>query len=111
MGEQPPQLLPERQKKEAQRPRRNPIEANAPWKPAPYNVEVAGAIKALANGTAAPHMQKLALDWIINVAAGTYDEPYRPSARETDYALGKAHVGRQIVKLIKLDTALLTKRR
>jgi hypothetical protein len=111
VGEQPPSQLPRREKKAAPAARHNPIEANAPWKPKAYTIEVVGAIKALANGTAQPHMQKLALDWIINVAAGTYEEPFRPSQRETDYALGSAHVGRQIVKLINLNTDLLTKRR
>jgi hypothetical protein len=38
---------------------------------------------------------------------GYTDEPYRPGGedgrRETDFALGKANVGRQIAKLLNLD--------
>lgn len=42
-------------------------------------------------------------------ATGYLDEPYRPGdeagRRDTDFALGKAHVGRQIAKLLNLDLA------
>ena len=38
---------------------------------------------------------------MIHKLCRTYDEPFRPGddgSRETDYALGMAHVGRQLVK-------------
>lgn len=110
MGEQPPLRTAARQPSQK---KRNPIDEHAPWKPAPYGIEEVGAIQALAGGTALPHQQKLALDWIINVAAGTYEAHFYPGAqgqRDTDYALGKANVGQQIVKLIKTNPAILKRR-
>lgn len=91
------------------------LQENAPWKPAPWTDETAGAIQALDKGTAAPHQQKLALDYIINVVSGTYDAHYhagQDGQRNTDFALGRAFVGQQLVKLTKLNlTALRTGRR
>lgn len=106
MGEQPP-IAPEprRKKPEAERPDRDPIEANAPWKPTRYSIEVQGAAKALFQGKAEAHQQQLFLNWLIEVAAGTYDMHYHPGpdgARNTNFALGKAHVGQTVVKMIKL---------
>ena len=96
-------------------PTKSSIDANAPWLPVPWTDETAGAIQALAAGRAAEHQQKMALDYIINIASGTYDAHYHPGPdgqRNTDFALGRAFVGQQIVKLLKLNlTALRTKRR
>lgn len=86
-----------------------------PWLPADYRYSDVVAIQALNAGTADPAQQKAALDWIINHAAETYGEPFRSDAdggsRDTDYALGKAKVGREIVKLINYSPALLAKLR
>lgn len=71
------------------------------------------AMQALERGQASHEQQKTALDWIINGAAATYDEPYRPGEagrRDTDFALGRAFVGRQIVKLMRLNLAALPKK-
>lgn len=77
-----------------------------PWKPAVYTLPDIVAIQALQNGTADEHQQKRALQWIIEVAAGTFEEQYSPdSERDTAYALGMRKVGQQIIKLTKLDTA------
>ena len=108
MGEQPPiASTPRRPNRPAEPGRpRNPIADNAPWKPTPYGEEEAGAAKALFRGEAKPHQQQLFLDWLINIASGTYDESYRPGEegrRDTDYALGKANVGRTVVKMIKVN--------
>jgi hypothetical protein len=78
----------------------------APWAPFPWegHKPACYALQALAEGRAEPEQQKLALKLIIEGIAGTYDEHFIPAgARETDYALGKAHVGRQIVKILKLN--------
>ena len=57
----------------------------------------------MAQGNAGEQEQKRALDWIINTAAATYDEPFRPGSRDVvDYMLGRRSVGLAIVKLIKL---------
>jgi hypothetical protein len=46
---------------------------------------------------------KRALDWIIYKAAGYLEEPFAPGQADvTDYLLGRASVGRNVVKLMKL---------
>jgi hypothetical protein len=80
------------------------LPAREAWKPPVWEDEDAGALQALAAGTAAPHQQKRALDYIIRSLAGTYDMAYRPeSARDTDFALGRQFVGQQIVFLLKVN--------
>ncbi len=80
---------------------------SAPWKPVPYELADAMAVKAIYDGVATPEQQRMALDWIIGKAAGKDDEPYRPGGehgrRDTDFACGRAFVGRQIVKLVRAD--------
>ena len=72
----------------------------------------AASIRALAAGTASEHQQKLALDWIINRAAATYDQSFSPDNHSlTDFAEGRRFVGNQIVKLINLDPALINKKK
>lgn len=62
-------------------------------------------------GDADAQKQQRALKFIIENLAGTYDEPYRPGAeegaRDTTFAIGRAFVGRQIVKLLKLNLSAL----
>lgn len=46
---------------------------------------------------------KRALDWIINVAAAAYDEPFRPGQPDAvAYMLGRRSVGLAIIKLMKI---------
>lgn len=80
------------------------------WHPPEYAVEDVRAVQALAQGVASEAEQKRALAWIVNVACGTYDEPFRPG--ETDavtYMLGRRSVGLAIVKLMKLKPDLFEK--
>ena len=77
--------------------------ADGPHIPAAYVKADAAAIQALLVGTANAEQQRRALDWIIKLAAGTYEFHFYPSDRETAFALGKASVGQQIVKLSKLN--------
>lgn len=64
----------------------------------------AKALKSLYNGTADADQQKRALNWIINAAAATYDQPFRPGRDgQTEFACGRQFVGQQIVKLINVD--------
>jgi hypothetical protein len=61
------------------------------------------AIKALAVGNANGDQQRVALKWIVELAAGTYDQPFRPGVggdRDTAFACGRMFVGQQIVKQI-----------
>lgn len=85
------------------------------WKPVDYTLPEIAAIKALSRGEANEDQQKRALDWIIRLAAGTYDEPYRSDAdggdRETTFALGRAFVGRQVVKLVNMPEKIVAELR
>lgn len=85
------------------------------WKPVDYELPDIAAVKALARGDANEDQQRRALDWIIKIAAGTYEEPYRSDAdggdRETTFALGRAFVGRQIVKLINMPEKVVAQLR
>lgn len=84
--------------------RRQPREI---WHPPPYYLDDIRAIQALASGSASAAEQKRALDWIINVAAQTYDEPFVPGQEDVRaYMLGRRSVGLAIVKLIKLKPGI-----
>lgn len=87
------------------------IDKHAPWHPAEYEDADAMAIQALSRGQASAVQQKKALDWILNRACATYDFAYRPGGqegeRDTTIALGRAFVGQQIVKLMKIKIGLL----
>ena len=73
------------------------------WHPPQYEKADIRAIQALAQGNAGEHEQKRALDWIVNSACGTYDEPFRPGSSDVvHYMLGRRSVGLAIVKLLKL---------
>lgn len=75
-----------------------------PWKPSDYELPDVVAIQALGHGEATPDQQKRVLSFVIERLAGTYDMAYRPaSPRDTDFALGKAFVGQQLVKLLKIN--------
>lgn len=75
--------------------------------PTDYDNTTIRALHALAKGEAGPEDQKRALDWIVNVAASTYDEPFRPGQDDVRcYMLGRRSVGLAIVKLLKLKPDL-----
>lgn len=83
---------------------------HAPWLPTSWEAADALSMQRLAGGTANALEQKRALKWILT-ACGVLDEAYRPGGedgrRDTDYALGKASVGRQIMKLARVNLALI----
>lgn len=61
----------------------------------------AAALRAMQAGNANPNQQRQALAWIVNLAAGAYDQPFRPGAAdETAFACGRMFVGQQIVHQI-----------
>lgn len=82
-----------------------------PWLPVSYDKPVVMALKALQAGNASEGQQQLALRFIIERLCGTYDLPYRPGGpegdRDTAFACGMQHVGKQIVKLLNLSAGLL----
>lgn len=78
------------------------------WHPPQYSVEDIRAAQAVADGTASETDQKRFLKWVIEVAAATYDEPFRPNTQDTiAYMLGRRSVGLAIVKLLKLKPGAL----
>lgn len=86
--------------------------SNAPPQIVPPDYETADieAFQALQRGDASPHLQKRALDWLINKAAATYDLSFSPTdTRLTDFAEGRRFVGLQVVKLLSLDKEKLKK--
>jgi hypothetical protein len=72
--------------------------------PAPKAVAV--AMKALYAGTANPHQQKTALEWIMREAGGKGYFPYHASDRDTCLALGRLLVADAIVGLITAEISL-----
>lgn len=85
--------------------------AIGPYVPAPYELADASAFQALQRGDATPDQQKLALDWLIKTGSGAYQFHYYPSDRDTAFALGRAFVGQQIVKLLTLNLMSLRRER
>lgn len=79
--------------------------------PPDYEVADAAAIQALHRGEATADQQRRALKWLIERAAGTYDQSYRPGAdegrRDSDFAEGRRFVGLQTVKLLRVNLATL----
>ena len=85
-----------------------------PWEPAGYELPDVAAIQALVRGDANEEQQKRAIKWIIESAAGTYDQTYWPGGdegdRNTAFAEGKRFVGNTIVKMTRLSTMSLKER-
>jgi hypothetical protein len=84
---------------------------NAPWMPPQYEIADVAAIQALGRGDADPDQQKRALRFMIETVCDTYNMAYRPGGedgrRDTDFALGRAFPGQQLVKFLKLNVPLL----
>lgn len=80
------------------------IEQLAPWKPVELAPEDVGAIQALARGDAEPHLQKRALQFVLDLSynSGMHYFPGEDGRRDTDFALGRASVGKQLVNMIKM---------
>lgn len=84
---------------------------DAAWKPVDYSSREVEAVKALAAGEASAEQQRLALDWVITTAAGTYELSFRSDKdggdRETAFAEGRRFVGMQVVKMVNMAPAML----
>ena len=61
----------------AKAPLTRPLLLDPPWLPVPYDKSTVAALQQLAAGKANEGQQKMALDWIIYQAAGTYDLSFR----------------------------------
>lgn len=77
-----------------------------PWLPAAYDDDVVYALRAVKEGRAMAHQQKLAWDWLMYVTGagdGYADLSFRPGPageRETVFAEGKRFVGLQMMKML-----------
>lgn len=78
-----------------------------PFIPAPYTESVTAALQALERGEADSGQQQLALAWIINDAAKTYDLEYRTDGRDHAFSSGRRFVGLQIVTALKIKHAAI----
>ena len=81
-----------------------PLHFRAPWE-----VADVAALQALDRGEATPEQQKRALKWVVEVGAQMYECHYLPGDRDTAFSLGRAFVGQQVVKLLRLN--MMTMRR
>lgn len=84
--------------------------AGAPYVPPAADLPTIHAWKALARGDASEDQQKRAIDWLVNVCAGTYDMSFRPGFdgdRNTTFAEGRRFVGSQVVKLINMPSEIM----
>lgn len=82
-----------------------------PYVPAEAPLKIIKALNDLSAGEATDHQQKMALQWIVNEASRAYVPAYCHGAdgsRDTDFALGRAFVGQQIIGLLKIDLISLT---
>jgi hypothetical protein len=77
-------------------------------KPADVTYAVAIAIRAMRDGAASAHQQKLALEWIVGDAAGKRHFPYHgEKTHDTSFAMGRYFVAEQITGLFYVDLASL----
>lgn len=76
-----------------------------------WEVADVSALQAVERGEATPEQQKRALAWIINKACWTYESTFSP-VREHDssFAEGRRFAGLQIVKMLKLNAAALSRK-
>lgn len=75
-----------------------------------YDIPVVAAAQAMVRGEATADQQRGFMNWLINVAAGTYNQSFMESGdRETVFAEGRRFVGLQTVKLTKLSLNALRK--
>ena len=75
--------------------------------PAKYELPDVAALQAVMAGEATPDQQQRAMTWIIYTACGTYDLDYRTEPRDHAFASGRRFAGLQIVKMLKLNKAIL----
>lgn len=93
---------------------REPPRPKGPWPKTYPPVPVTVALKALHTGTATPEQQKMALVWIVNIAAAAHGLSYQPGPggeRDTAFMEGRRFVGLQIIEQIELPAETLRKRK
>lgn len=80
------------------------LPADSPLLSPPYQTQqLAWSLKALAAGDADKGQQTMVLRWIVVHLCGVNDMAYRPGRQDdTNFALGKQHVGQQITILTNM---------
>jgi hypothetical protein len=84
-----------------------PLPQTAAAQPAVLPLAVAVAIKALHEGRASEHQQRLAFQWIVFEAGSKSQFPYHSNDRDTTFALGRVFVADQILGAVRVDIATL----
>lgn len=83
--------------------RLKPVKQSLPTDPARLTDLIIAGIHALADGNATSQQQKGVLEWIVNEASMAGAIMYQPDhQRNTDYGLGRAFVGQQIIGILKI---------
>ena len=87
--------------KDDQRKRIQDVE---PWILPDLTPEQIGAIRAVSRGTADAHQQVLAFQFLIDLShnGGAHFFPGQDGQRSTDFALGRAWVGKVLVTMCKM---------
>ena len=80
------------------------LQAHLPWIPITCPPEVVTALQAVNRGDAEPQQQRMVLGWVIEMSrnGGAVYFPGESGRRDTDYALGRAFVGEQLVTILNL---------
>jgi len=87
-----------------------PASKAPPFLYCPWEVADAGALQALARGDASAEQQRRALDWVVRVAAGTYNATFHPGQPDASaFAEGRRFVGLEVVKLLNLNLSAFRK--
>jgi hypothetical protein len=83
-------------------------EVGAPYIPPKYEKKHVVAFKALSEGKATEHQQKMVLQYILLQLCAIDDLTYRPySERDSVFAEGKRFIGLQIRKFLNYPMQLL----
>lgn len=77
---------------------------HAPWIPVEPDAAVVSGLQALRRGDCPPHLQQKVLQWLIDTSrnGGALYFPGDAGRRDTDYALGRAFLGEQIVTFLRM---------
>ena len=70
--------------------------------PAPFNALIVASLHAMMDGTATPHQQRMLIEWIINKAARANGMHYADNVRDSDFSMGRAFVGQQMLELLRI---------
>lgn len=79
--------------------------ARLAYDPVTYTAAEVSAIQLLEQGECPEHLQKMALQFIIEKACATYDQSYFGSSNDTIFREGRRFAGNTIVKMLKLDAS------